>query len=308
MTQVSKSPKAKDEKKTPQPGPIRHPLQTEQAFIPLTSVTRKTPYQAFQANLMPRQPKLPLVAVLTPAYRGEVSIHYTLSIMEMAKRQPMSFQMRLILSHCGALIAKERNELVHQALEDPNVTHVLFADSDQGWSPETIERLLAAGKDIIGAVVPRKEFRFTEELFAMPASEAITRAMSYNVRPLEGGFDIDEAGVCEVQHIGTGLTLVKRGVFEKMRAAQGGTLYWSDRAGTRLPAFFAHEVDGILLGEDIAFNRQWQAMGGKIHALIDAKVRHIGPSTWHGDGMTWAKSGAAGPISICGSMKEAVNG
>jgi len=59
-------------------------------------------------------------------------------------------EMHLIFRY-GSILARVRENCVLQALSDPEVTHVLFLDSDMRFPPDLIERMLKADKPIVAA-------------------------------------------------------------------------------------------------------------------------------------------------------------
>lgn len=151
----------------------------------------------------------------------------------------------------GSGIAQNRNTLVQRALNNEDLTHVLFVDDDQMFPADTIHRLMAHDKDIIGANIVRKE------------SNPRTNARDLN------GVDCvwtskGSIGIQEVDYVGTGLILIKKEVFETLG----------------MPYFFYDVKEGI--GEDVFFCMRAREKGYKVYIDHDLskEVKHVGHFYW----------------------------
>jgi hypothetical protein len=97
-------------------------------------------------------------------------------------------------------------------------------------------------------------------------------------------------GLIEVWDAGTGFMLMKRDVLLKMIEAYPETKYYTDRDMTvpkeqRLRyALFDTTIDedGRYLSEDYTFCRRWQAIGGKIHLMVNVVLDHVGTHIFRG--------------------------
>lgn len=90
--------------------------------------------------------------IATPCYGGMADAAYLRSLLafqlEAARRGlPVDFE----FGGGEALIGRARAGMLAAFLRSPS-THLLFVDADVAFDPETPFRLLAAGKDVIGAV------------------------------------------------------------------------------------------------------------------------------------------------------------
>jgi hypothetical protein len=88
---------------------------------------------------------------------GGISGNYVSSMIKltlhMARNKiPMSYHQ----IHNDSLITRARNTMVAQFLKDPTATHLIFIDSDVGFDPEIVTKLLASGYDVCGAPYPMK--------------------------------------------------------------------------------------------------------------------------------------------------------
>ena len=95
----------------------------------------------------------PKVVICTPvAPDGYLHHETTAWLLRIAQRRPPWYAGWL--SACSPYIPTNRNELVVQALAAPDVTHILWLDSDVVPPDDAVDRLLAGHKEIIGGIVP----------------------------------------------------------------------------------------------------------------------------------------------------------
>jgi cellulose synthase/poly-beta-1,6-N-acetylglucosamine synthase-like glycosyltransferase len=160
----------------------------------------------------------------------------------------------------GTLIFDQRNKLAQAALDD-NCDYVLWVDADMRFPKNTLERLLAHDKDIVGV-------------------NATTRAVP--VKPTAKNLTIDyekkenhwlpvdskgKTGIEQVTAIGCGVMLVKRKVFEQ----------------TPKPWFYFYELPGgKTLGEDVHFCVAAHDAGFEtwVDHGLSQEIGHIGQYTY----------------------------
>jgi len=126
-----------------------------------------------------------------------------------------------------------------------NFDKILFIDSDQTFSHDALEKLLAADKDIIGT-----------------ASLTRTDPIQYTCKDIDGNrIDFREkTGLVEVHTNGFPLTLIDAKVFDKIPK----------------PYFNVTYEDGNWTGEDESFCHAAREAGYKIWIDADVKVGHLG--------------------------------
>lgn len=103
-------------------------------------------------------------------------------------------------------IAGKRNALVDTLLAHPDFTHAFFLDSDMTPPADTLTRLLAHGKEIVGALY----------FVRVPPFEAAAAWL----KPVGRQLDLDrraepDQGLQRVDLVGTGALLVHRSVFAR---------------------------------------------------------------------------------------------
>jgi len=149
-------------------------------------------------------------------------------------------------------IAMIRNEIVKIALRK-ECTHLLFMDTDQVYAEDTIYRLLAHNKDIVGAKVHIRYppfiptiFRFDEEV----GKQYVVDEEEWTKRQL---LDVDATG--------TGCLLIKTDVFRNIEFP------WFE---------FSVDKYGETIGEDINFCRKVKNFGYKIYVDTSINCGHLG--------------------------------
>lgn len=157
-----------------------------------------------------------------------------------------------LLNAKGSLVVTNRNTLVDQAAQ-LDCEWLLFLDSDLVFPRDTIARLIAHGKDIVGATYCKR----------VPPYEVLGRTLT--------GERLEAAsGLVEVAGLPTGCLLVRRSVFEALV-----------RPYFRTPAHEDGEIPGMpahIEGEDYYFCRVAREAGFSVWLDVDLtmQIGHIG--------------------------------
>lgn len=154
------------------------------------------------------------VQIALPCYGGMMFESVATSLIKFAiysQKIGMPFSLDTMANE--SLIHRGRCHLVAKFLENSIATHLLFIDSDIGFAPEDIFKLLLHDKDIVGGLYGKK---------SLPIDFVV------NVSPE----DVDEKGqikmvdgLIPVSRLGTGFMMIKRNVFEKHMAAYPNTKF-----------------------------------------------------------------------------------
>jgi hypothetical protein len=160
-------------------------------------------------------------------------------------------------------------------------THLLMADSDIGFPPDIVLRMIERDVDFAAAAPPLRRFdwKAAEKALSQGASSASLQRLVnlYAVKPLGGKLLVDDRGFARAEQVGGAFLLLRPRVFEVIRDAHPelqhsqGTMFFQ-------PAVF----DGERKGEDIAFCQRWRRAHGDIWVLLDAPMSHEGPYTFEG--------------------------
>ena len=154
--------------------------------------------------------------------------------------------------------------------------------------------LIEDDKDILGAVVPKKELNW--QLIAeaakngVPFTELQRFSGSFNVNPLK---NVEPPKTLmesfEVESVGTGMMLIKKEVFEKLKEVTDSYTYSGHgilgiEQGEKMYQYWKSGItkEGHLSGEDINFCNMWRDLGEKVYAAAWAKTTHIGSYEFSG--------------------------
>jgi hypothetical protein len=243
------------------------------------------------------------ILIATPTAYGDVCAEFCEAITNLkatfAERYPqVSFELRFLETFDLRLV---RNAYASMVLDDPGFTHLLFFDSDMGFFPSLIEKMLEANRPVVGVVSPKRSLENAEvhamarrfkdirvaEIAAngyIPEKTAYTVAYAEDgVTPIRIKFD---GSLLPVNRCGTGILLIERRVFERFRdeipddylpvAPEAVRRYGV--TGGYLKCFDARATQsGVTLGEDFAFAHRWvYQLGGEIHLVFDEFIFHVG--------------------------------
>ena len=240
--------------------------------------------------------------ILTPCYGSMLFVQYTSCLLNTVKLLE-SIGITVVPHLLGneSLVQRARNRLVCDALEFPNLTHVLFIDADISWNPQDIIKLLIQDKDIVGAAYPFKHYflnninkDFLDNIEKRNQggynknidSESFLKhnLLKYNLNYKEAGVEV-ENNLLVVKHIPTGFMMIKKHVFEQMKEkCDIGYKSIEDNGRDRqFYAFFDCGVkDGRYLSEDWFFCDRWKELGGKIYISPDIVLKHTGLCHYEG--------------------------
>ena len=109
--------------------------------------------------------KKPVVYILTPCYGSVCYVNYVYSLMmtlEVFRQYKITANVEFCKS--DSLVTRARNNLVAKAMNDPNMTHILFIDNDISWEPFDVLKLLLHDKNIVGGIYPLKNYHWNKLL------------------------------------------------------------------------------------------------------------------------------------------------
>jgi hypothetical protein len=242
-----------------------------------------------------QEQKRPTMMVATPMYGGMCTGHYLNGILSLSKRMA-DLRVPLYYGYLinESLITRARNELARLFLEK-GLDYLMFIDADIQFTGQDVAALMAADRDIVCGIYPKKEVDWDRVNRAAKDGETnlqdFAGAFVMNFNSGQPSAESDSDGVIEVRHGGTGFMLIKRRVFEilKDRVPTYRTSTVKDANGEYLKPltheFFATSIDstGALLSEDYHFCELWKKYGGKIYANPFIKLSHVGTYVYSGD-------------------------
>jgi hypothetical protein len=206
------------------------------------------------------------VMIATPAYEGKVHAHYATSLVDTALVLAQNGYASDIRLACGgSLLVHDRNRIL-MAFMDSDSDYLLCLDSDLGWPPQAVLRLLQADKEMSGGCYPARV------------------GGGFHFRPVfneNGSIAMDkETGLLKMAYIPAGFMMLKRSAIEKMQQHFAHTYYKpkdprnKDTGGYML---FALEVyEGEFWGEDYVFCRRAAEAGVDIWVDPMIEFNHAG--------------------------------
>ena len=248
------------------------------------------------------------VMIATPTADERLTSTYTVSLLKLYRTfwtQCPGVNFTLDLSS-GSDLPFLRNLFASRFMDDPSFTHLLFIDSDMGFSPSLIYKYLASGKPFVGALCPSREYKFEQAKAALKVSESLEEftalAVDYicaeALMPENGPLGTSrtpklriEDGLMRSTRIGTGITLVTREVFDaiarhypELTLPNGSERYRArGMKGPVLQYFTPFPNDaGEMFSEDIAFCERWRRSGGEVWVCADEPITHVGGQNYTG--------------------------
>ncbi|GEN64346.1 hypothetical protein [Acetobacter oeni] len=253
----------------------------------------------------------PHVFIATPCFGGVVTQTYMQSVIGcMASAQQHGIELTLSMIGNDALITRCRNTLLHQFMAQSTASHILFVDSDIGFEPDALSRIVAAGKDVVAGLYPLKD-RYWDRLTDAQMRRGESPAMA-SLRYVGESESLHEAkatpgALVKAGYAGTGFMLISREAVSRMIRAYPETRYRridapvGQHESEAAPESEAHALFDCLvdpetktyLSEDFTFCHRWRAIGGEVWLDPSLVLTHTGPSTFSGDPS--ARVGILGP-------------
>jgi len=236
------------------------------------------------------------LCVGTPVH-SEVSIHYTQCLLEIQKEFLKNGDSVSFLMHKSSLITQGRNLTVASFLET-KADYLLFLDSDIAIGPHVIKKMIEADKDVICVPYPLKSISWSklkerfERGFIKTDADMETGVCSYPVRLEDASNIVVNNGIIEITHAPAGCLLIKRSVFDKLIKAfpdrkikQKSVINGEYEEKDNYYNFFdtVHDKETqTYMGEDFGFCKLWREVNGKIFAIVDEYIMHVGEHQYIG--------------------------
>lgn len=184
----------------------------------------------------------------------------------------------IIAIRCNAgQVADARNKAVQHFLADGKAAWLWFVDTDMGFAPDTVERLLDAADPVERPVVgglcfAQKEVRIDEfgGYRTAPAPTIYDWAPHGDLQGFDVRHDYPRDEFTRCAGTGSACILIHRSVLERIHTAYGPAWY------ERIPA-----RDGSI-GEDLSFCMRAGELGIPVHVHTGIRTTHLKPS-WLGE-------------------------
>jgi len=258
----------------------------------------------------------PVIAILTPCYGGMCYTPYVSCLIKTLNLcNYYKIKVNVLFCRNDSLVTRARNNLIAKALTTPDITHILFIDSDISWNELDILKLLLSDKSVVGGVYPLKKYNW-DLLFKDPnnpynsnvvqsvvdkvnktilknsmSNEDIIQAhlLKYNLNYLESVMNI-ENNLAKVKHIANGFMMLKRNVLTQLMDANPQLKYVDDTGFLEenehdyAYALFNSEVAyGHYLSEDWLFCDRWTNIGGEVFIDVTINLTHSGNVDFKGN-------------------------
>jgi hypothetical protein len=236
--------------------------------------------------------------VATPMYGGMCHGQYTLGMIQMVgvfSRAQTPFQFAYMMNE--SLITRARNSLAHDFL-GTDCTHLMFIDADIGFEPTDILGMIAADKDIICGMYPKKEINWLDVEKAVkagvPAQDLHKHTGAFVVNAVNDAKNVEGFinAPIEISNGGTGFMLIKRRVFERLMGkvpTYNSDMYLAvdtEQKPKVIHEFFTTSIDKTsgnrLLSEDYHFCKIARKNRFKVWAAPWAKLAHCGSYNFDG--------------------------
>lgn len=237
------------------------------------------------------------VFIATPMYGGMCTGFYAQSLLMMQQvfgQNNIHSAISFVFNE--SLIQRARNSLAHAFLKT-DCTHLLFIDADLRFDGAGVYKMLESDKDIICGIYPKKEINWYSVKAAVergvPEDQLKHHTGSWviNLVDYAASASVKTDEPFEIWAGGTGMMLIKREVFEKLKEVT--PTYCNDMvdlAGSlkdkeRIYNFFSISIEEgteRLLSEDYFFCLEWRKIGGKVYAAPWMTPGHIGTYIFEG--------------------------
>jgi hypothetical protein len=237
------------------------------------------------------------ILIATPMYGGFCTGFYLQCILQtqaVFNANKVESMMSFVFNE--SLITRARNALAHNFLKT-DCTHLLFIDADIAWNGNDLIPMILSNKDVICGIYPKKEINWQTVSNAVKDGVPVeqlkthTGAWVINLVDYKGEVTVPAGEPLEVWAGGTGMMLIKREVFEKLKDAvpkyknDVTDLSGNTKPGEEIAEYFATSIEpetNRLLSEDYHFCRAWRQTGGKIYAAPWMNLGHMGSYLFEG--------------------------
>ena len=238
---------------------------------------------------------------ITPAYGGQVTVPYTLSMMSCLNTlNLLGIKSNYFIGSSSSLVTRARNEMAVEFLANKEFTHLFWVDADVGFSADSVLRFLRSDLDVVAGLYPIKRFDWPVDIpdgaTRLDAELFHRLALKYPVNSDINSPEYrqpNEDGFMQVTEAPTGFMCIKRSVFDQMMKEYPNLQYvpdslnnWKPERAALCYRFFDvlfDETNRRYLSEDYAFCRRWRDIGGQVHVCVQTKLSHTGEYTFYGD-------------------------
>jgi hypothetical protein len=234
------------------------------------------------------------IFIATPMYGGMCHGSYAKSVFNTMKLLfDNGYEVTYRDMYNNSLVTEAR-DLFTQMFLSSGYDYLFFIDADQSFKAEDVLRMIKEDKDVIGGVVPKKRINWDSvkeaSLHGIPAEDLNKFSGEFNLSLIPGSDQPEDFSKSfEVSHIGTGMMLIKRSVFEKMKNSARSYIYTGSHVlgvdyGDKMHEFWKTNIsdEGKHMGEDVNFCYMWRKLGGRVYAAPYTRNTHVGSYEFSG--------------------------
>lgn len=212
------------------------------------------------------------VVFAVPALTGTLNVECVLSLMQAQRILDLKgIPHELFALSRATSISMARNTLAAMFLADSEATDLFFIDSDVGFDPAAVLKLLERPEHIVAGIYPLKR---DEGGFPV------------KIKTKEG-VPVGQGGLVEAELLPAGFIRIKREVFTYLAAAhpelkyEDSVLEIDSGAAKEAFDFFGMGVYGRRFRtEDYAFCQRWRDLGGQLWVYPDIDFQHVGSKAY----------------------------
>lgn len=235
----------------------------------------KETYSKLTGKALPKK-----VLIGTPTHDSKLFVQYVNSILRETMLGVMEGVVIEPIFYCGMSdIALARNHLL-TTFANSDADELVFIDSDEGWEPGAVLRIISHPVDIVGGTVRVKKDEEEYRVRWLPEEELV-------------GIKISETqAIVEVEGLGTGfLRISKRAALKLIEEYKDTEFMWPESEDGKCYALFRNGVlNGQYFTEDMYFCIKAREKGFKIYLDPDINFSHTGLKTYSGSCGDWMKN------------------
>ena len=268
-------------------------MQDEKKKISKLSVLPRDPVEEKRDKKIEALKKSDGLMVCTPVH-SEVCLHYMKSCLDLQKEcllNSTSITFQLMKS---SLVTQGRNLCV-AAFISSGCEQMCFIDADISFSVRSIYRLYECPYEVTLVPYPMKTVdanKFRKDDIKRPDDHPDTKGYIFPVElPDLNNVNMNN-GFVEIKKGPTGCMMIKRSAFNKlMKAYPDLTVVQKTMVNGKMvnrpnyynffDTYYSHKTK-VYLGEDFNFCKLWTDIGGKIYALADEEISHVGEKMYSG--------------------------
>jgi len=268
-------------------------MSEEKKKISKTSVLPRDPLEEQRDKKLAALKRSKGLMVCTPVH-SEVCLHYMKSCLDLQKECLLNNTSIIFQLMKSSLVTQGRN-LCAAAFLDSGCEQMCFIDADISFSVRSIYRLYECPYEVALVPYPMKTVdanKFRTDDLKRPSDHPDTKGFTFPIELPDLNNVSMTKGFVEVKKGPAGCMMIKRSAFDKlMKAYPDLTITQQTMVNGKMVKrsnyfnFFDTYYDQktkVYLGEDFNFCKLWTDIGGKIYALADEEISHIGEKMYSG--------------------------